>query len=153
MKRITVALIALATLTLSAAVRYPYKNAGLPIDQRVDDLLSRMTVEEKAGQLVCLMGWESYQINNKRATVSKKFRDEVDSLNVGMYWAVFRADPWTRKTLANGLNPALAAQVANAMQRYAIEHTRLGIPIFLAEEAPHGHMAIGTTVFPITLRL
>ena len=75
----------------------------------------------------------------------------MDSLHVGIYWAVFRADPWTRKTIANGLNPTLAAEAANAMQRYAIEHTRLGIPIFLAEEAPHGHMAIGSTVFPTGL--
>ena len=34
------------------------------------------------------------------------------------------------------------------MEKYVIENTRLGIPLFLAEEAPHGHMAIGTTVFP-----
>ena len=148
-------LLYLATLLLAfhlqAAPKFPYRDASLTTEQRVEDLLSRMTVEEKAGQLVCLMGWDSYQINGKKVSVSEKFRQEVDSLNVGMYWAVFRADPWTQKTIANGLNPALAAQAANAMQRYAIEHTRLGIPIFLAEEAPHGHMAIGATVFPTGL--
>ena len=145
--------IALAFIALigSAAGKYPYRDANLPIDQRVEDLLSRMTIEEKAGQLVCLMGWDSYQINGKKVTTSEKFRHEVDSLHVGMYWALFRADPWTRKTIDNGLNPTLAAEAANAMQRYAIEHTRLGIPIFLAEEAPHGHMAIGSTVFPTGL--
>ena len=143
--------IALTTLAIQAAPQYPYRDATLPVEQRVEDLLSRMTLEEKAGQLVCLMGWDSYQINGKKVTVSPKFRGEVDSLHVGMYWAVFRADPWTRKTIANGLNPYLAAQVANAMQRYAIERTRLGIPIFIAEEAPHGHMAIGATVFPTGL--
>ncbi len=152
MKRplVTIAL-ALIALIGSAAGKYPYRDANLPIDQRVEDLLSHMTIEEKAGQLVCLMGWDSYQINGKKVTTSDKFRHEVDSLHVGMYWAVFRADPWTRKTIANGLNPTLAAEAANAMQRYAIEHTRLGIPIFLAEEAPHGHMAIGSTVFPTGL--
>ena len=152
MKRplVTIAL-ALIALLGSAAGNYPYRDANLPIDQRVEDLLSRMTIEEKAGQLVCLMGWDSYQINGKKVTTSEKFRHEVDSLHVGMYWAVFRADPWTRKTIDNGLNPTLAAEAANAMQRYAIEHTRLGIPIFLAEEAPHGHMAIGSTVFPTGL--
>ncbi len=144
-------LVLLAGLGAAAANKYPYQDAKLSVEQRVEDLLSRMTVEEKAGQLVCLMGWNSYQINGKRVDVSDKFKGEVDSLHVGMYWAVFRADPWTRKTIANGLNPALAAQAANAMQRYAIEKTRLGIPIFLAEEAPHGHMAIGATVFPTGL--
>ena len=144
-------LVLLASLGAAAANKYPYQDAKLSVEQRVEDLLSRMTVEEKAGQLVCLMGWNSYLINGKRVDVSDKFKGEVDSLHVGMYWAVFRADPWTRKTIANGLNPALAAQAANAMQRYAIEKTRLGIPIFLAEEAPHGHMAIGATVFPTGL--
>ena len=153
MKRSFIALLTAMLLTISgnAANKYPYQDASRPIEQRVDDLLSRMTIEEKVGQLVCLMGWNSYEINGKKVNVSQQFRHEIDSLHVGMYWAVFRADPWTRKTIANGLNPAMAAVAANAMQRYAIEHTRLGIPIFLAEEAPHGHMAIGTTVFPTGL--
>ena len=148
---ITILAATLVAMCIQAAPKYPYRDANLPIDQRVEDLISRMTVEEKAGQLLCLLGWNSYQINGKKVNVSSKFRSEVDSLHVGMYWAVFRADPWTRKTLDNGLNPALATQAANAMQRYAIEQTRLGIPIFIAEEAPHGHMAIGSTVFPTGL--
>ena len=144
-------LLLLLSLTMAAATKYPYQDANQPVDKRVKDLLSRMTLEEKVGQLVCLMGWDSYVRNGNKVAVSDKFRNEIDSLHVGMYWAVFRADPWTQKTLDNGLNPALAAEAANAMQRYAIEHSRLGIPIFLAEEAPHGHMAIGTTVFPTGL--
>lgn len=136
---------------MPAAARYPYQDASLHPKVRAQDLLSRMTLEEKVGQLVCLMGWDSYVRNGNKVTVSDKFRFETDSMHVGMYWAVFRADPWTQKTLDNGLNPALAAEAANAMQRYAIEHSRLGIPLFLAEEAPHGHMAIGSTVFPTGL--
>ena len=151
MKRLFSILFALLAISGIAAHKNPYQIPNLPVDQRVEDLLSRMTLEEKVGQLVCLMGWDSYQINGKKVGVSEKFKHEVDSLHVGMYWAVFRADPWTKKTINNGLNPALAAEAANAMQRYAIEHTRLGIPIFLAEEAPHGHMAIGATVFPTGL--
>ncbi len=150
-KRFITIAIALVAILSNAATKYPYQDANLPVDKRVKDLLSRMTLEEKVGQLVCLMGWDSYVRNGNKVTVSDKFRHEIDSLHVGMYWAVFRADPWTQKTLANGLNPALAAEAANAMQRYAIEHSRLGIPIFLAEEAPHGHMAIGATVFPTSL--
>ena len=151
MKRLLISGLLLLSLTMAAATKYPYQDASLHPSVRAQDLLSRMTLEEKVGQLVCLMGWDSYVRNGKKVSVSDKFRHEIDSLHVGMYWAVFRADPWTQKTLDNGLNPGLAAEAANAMQRYAIEHSRLGIPIFLAEEAPHGHMAIGATVFPTGL--
>ena len=148
---VTIIAVAFMALSVGAKEKYPYQDASLHPMYRARDLVSRMTLEEKVGQLVCLMGWDSYQRNGKKITVSEKFKHEVDSLHVGMYWAVFRADPWTQKTIDNGLNPALAAEAANAMQRYAIEHSRLGIPLFLAEEAPHGHMAIGTTVFPTGL--
>ena len=68
-----------------------------------------------------------------------------------MLWATLRADPWTKKTLLNGLDPSLAARATNAIQKYAMTETRLGIPLFLAEECAHGHMAIGTTVFPTSI--
>ena len=128
-----------------AAQQVPYKDKTLPVEVRVNDLLQRMTLEEKVGQTLCLLGWDSYVIHQRAqeakfkvqgskfkvqgskfkgksaVTVSEKFMREVDSLHVGAYWGVYRADPWTRKTLANGLTP------------------------------PHGHMAIGTTVFPTGL--
>lgn len=125
-----------------------YKNPQLPVKQRVADLLSRMTVEEKVGQLLCPLGWEMYEIKGETVTASDKFKQLMKERHAGMLWATYRADPWTKKTLENGLNPALAAKAGNALQKYVMENTRLGIPIFLAEEAPHGHMAIGTTVFP-----
>lgn len=125
-----------------------YKNPQLPVEQRVADLLSRMTVEEKVGQLLCPLGWEMYEIKGEIVTASDKFKQLMKERHAGMLWATYRADPWTKKTLENGLNPALAAQAGNALQKYVMENTRLGIPLFLAEEAPHGHMAIGTTVFP-----
>ena len=141
----------LVALTARASVVPPYRNASLPVEQRISDLLGRMTVEEKVGQLMCLMGWDSYEIHDGEVGTSEAFRRQVAEQGVGMYWAVMRADPWTRKSLANGLNPALAAQAANAMQQFAVDSTRLGIPLLLAEEAPHGHMAIGATVFPTGL--
>ncbi len=133
---------------LSHAAVPPYKNHRLSVDERVEDLLARMTLEEKVGQMLCMLGWNSYVRTNNKVVLSEQFKHEVDHYHVGGYWGVFRADPWTQKTFDNGLNPPLAAHLANLMQRYAIEKTRLGIPLFLAEEAPHGHMAIGATVFP-----
>ena len=107
-----------------------------------------MTLEEKVGQLLCPLGWEMYEIHGNEVCPSGKFKQLIKERNVGMLWATYRADPWTKKTLANGLNPEMAAKAGNALQKYVMENTRLGIPMFLAEEAPHGHMAIGTTVFP-----
>ncbi len=125
-----------------------YKDPSLSIDIRLSDLLSRMTLEEKVGQLLCPLGWEMYEIHGNEVCPSGKFKQLIKERNVGMLWATYRADPWTKKTLANGLNPEMAAKAGNALQKYVMENTRLGIPMFLAEEAPHGHMAIGATVFP-----
>ena len=82
---------------------------------------------------------------------SALFKQKMKDAPIGSFWAVLRADPWTQKTLETGLNPELSAKAINALQRYAVEQTRLGIPILFAEECPHGHMAIGTTVFPTSL--
>jgi beta-glucosidase len=128
-----------------------YKNALVPVNKRVQDLLGRMTVEEKVGQLSTLLGWEMYQKQGSRVSVSEKFKQAVREQHIGMLWATLRADPWTQKTLTTGLNPALAAEATNVIQKYVIENTRLGIPMLLSEECPHGHMAIGTTVFSTAL--
>lgn len=129
-----------------------YLNPKLPTEERVADLLSRMTLKEKIGQLLCPFGWDMYEIKgNNKVTESERFRALIDTTATGMLWATYRADPWTRKTIDNGLSPRQAAMAGNALQKYVIENTRLGIPMFLAEEAPHGHMAIGTTVFPTGL--
>ncbi|OGX90376.1 glycoside hydrolase family 3 N-terminal domain-containing protein [Hymenobacter coccineus] len=128
-----------------------YKNARAPTETRVQDLLGRMTREEKVGQLSTLLGWKMYDKQGPRVAVSAAYRKAVDERHIGMLWATLRADPWTQKTLLTGLNPTLAAEATNALQKYAREHTRLGIPLLLAEECPHGHMAIGTTVFPTSI--
>ena len=138
-------------LTLTAGhaqKKLPYRDATLPIEERVNDLLSRMTTEEKVGQLRCTLAWDYYETDGKKVVPSEKFKKDIAEGQIGMLWGTYRADPWTRKSLENGLNPELAAKAGNALQKYVLEHTRLGIPLFLAEEAPHGHMAIGTTVFP-----
>lgn len=143
----------LACIVSTAMAQQPlYKQATAPTEQRIDDLLGRMTIEEKIGQLCCPMGWEMYTKTGKNeVTVSSLYKEKMKEAPVGSFWAVLRADPWTQKTLETGLNPELAAKALNALQRYAVEETRLGIPVLFAEECPHGHMAIGTTVFPTAL--
>ncbi|TDS15777.1 glycoside hydrolase family 3 N-terminal domain-containing protein [Sphingobacterium paludis] len=138
-------------LLTGQAQELPYKNSKLPVADRVEDLISRMTVEEKVGQLSKLLGWEMYEKSGKAVRASQKLKDVVKQQHIGLLWATLRADPWTQKTLTNGLSPKEAAQATNAIQRFMLDSTRLGIPLLLSEEAPHGHMAIGATVFPTAI--
>ncbi len=128
-----------------------YHDPSLSPEKRTAALLKQMTLEEKVGQLVCPLGWPMYERTDTEVTISDAYRQFIDNQNGGMLWATFRADPWTRKTLETGLNPPTAAHLYNEMQHYAVDSTRLGIPIILAEEAPHGHMSIGATVFPTSI--
>lgn len=139
----------IAQLTVA---QHLYKSPSAPVDDRVKDLLSLMTIEEKIGQLCFPTGWEMYTKTDANSVMpSDLFRERMQAMPLGGFWATLRADPWTQKTLQTGLNPGLAARALNGLQRYAVEHTRLGIPLFFAEECMHGHMAIGTTVFPTGL--
>lgn len=153
MKRTLFAIVLTLWDITAEAQKMPYKDPNLPINERVTDLLGRMTLAEKIGQLRCTLAWNYYELKGDKPMPSQQFKKDLREGHIGMLWATYRADPWTQKTLANGLNPKRAAAAGNALQRYAIENTRLGIPLFLAEEAPHGHMAIGTTVFPTGLAL
>lgn len=153
MKRFFISTLFITVITLTAfpQKKLPYKDATLPIERRVGDLLGRMSVKEKIGQLRCTLAWNYYEIKGNDVVPSESFKKDIAEGQIGMLWGTYRADPWTQKSLENGLNPELAAKAGNALQRYVVEHTRWGIPLFLAEEAPHGHMAIGTTVFPTGL--
>ena len=115
---------------------------------RVEALLSQMTIEEKCGQLSCPIGFNFYGKDGDSLWLSESFLGMMDTLPLGSCWAVLRADPWSRKTVETGLHPRESARLLNMMQRHAIENTRLGIPLLFCEETPHGHMAVGTTVFP-----
>lgn len=129
-----------------------YEDPSQPVSKRITDLLSRMTPEEKAGQICCPLGWPMYEKKGRNSvTISATYKELMDKNPAGVFWAVLRADPWTQKTLETGLNPELSAKAINAMQKYATENTLLGIPVLVAEECPHGHMAIGTTVYPTSL--
>lgn len=113
------------------------------IDKKVDNLLNQMTLDEKIGQLCCPIGFNLYD--------DESYKNLIDSLPVGGFWAVQRADPWSQKTLETGPDARESALIYNEMQRYAVENTRLGIPIYFAEECPHGLMAVGASVYPTGL--
>lgn len=130
-----------------------YKNKELKIEERVNDLLNRMTLKEKVGQLnQKLYGWNTYQKIGDSFKLTKKFKDEVNlRAGMGALYGLFRADPWSRVTFKNGIKAEKSAEVANMIQQYVIENTRLGIPVLISEECPHGHQALDGTVFPTNL--
>ena len=115
---------------------------------QVGSLLSQMTIEEKCGQLTCPIGFNYYGKEGDSLWLSEDFLTKMDTMPLGSCWAVLRADPWSQKTVETGLHSKESARLLNMMQRHAVEHTRLGIPLLFCEETPHGHMAVGTTVFP-----
>ena len=129
----------------------PYENPNLSIEERVDDLLSLMTLDEKAGQLLMAMSWNYYDRNGDDCHTTPEFEQAMKGMPLGSTYALMRADPWIKKTLATGLNPKLSLQLTNNMQLWIRQNTRLGIPLLIAEECPHGHMAIGTTVLPTAM--
>ncbi|OPJ64599.1 glycoside hydrolase family 3 N-terminal domain-containing protein [Clostridium oryzae] len=130
-----------------------YKDINCSVEERVEDLLSRMTLKEKVGQLnQKLYGWEAYIKTENGFEVSEAFKEEVNiGDGLGALYGLFRADPWSKVNFNNGIPLSDNAKVANMLQKYVIENTRLGIPIFVSEECPHGHQALNGTMFPTNI--
>lgn len=122
--------------------------------QPIDELLERMTLEEKIGQLAQPFGWTCYKRKEDGSVeLTESFKTRAAAGGVGSLYGTLRADPWTGVTLETGLSPEEGAKLVNEMQAYALEHGRHGIPILFGEECSHGHMAIGATVFPVPISI
>jgi len=125
-----------------------YQDASLPVELRVNDLLGRLTLAEKVGQVALPLGWAAWEKRAGALVVSDLFRPLLGGDGLGMLYGVLRADPWTGRTLETGLNPREGAEATNLLQRFAIENTRHGIPLLFVEECVQGVMANGSTIFP-----
>src|SRR6266705_2898160 len=124
-----------------------YKNPRLSVEQRVDDLLSRMTLEEKIAQMTCL--WSNRPQKNANtdfATDRGDFSPEK-AAQVMKYGIGQIARQREQKAPRDG------AIFANELQKWLIEKTRLGIPAIFHDEILHGHMARGSTSFPQPIAL
>ena len=131
---------------------HPYQDRQRTVAQRVKDLLPRLSTAEKIGQLNQLIfGWKCYRRVGAEIELTTEFMDAVRDGAQGGIYGLLRADPWSGATFGVGLTAADGAKVANAMQRYAMEHSRWGIPLLLNEECPHGHMALDGTIFPVNV--
>ena len=132
--------IAVAVAALPAAgqdTSPPYKDSRLPIERRVADLLKRMTVEEKVDQISGGRPLETGVLDPTGRYTDANLGDALGQ----MY------DPYARRGARDW------AVLHNALQRYRLEKTRLGIPSLFQGEALHGFMAYGATSFPQVLAL
>jgi len=118
-----------------------YRNPKLPVEQRVADLLSRMTLEEKVAQTHALWMGKALIMDAKGSFSPEKGR-EVLKNGMGQI---------TRASERKG--PRENAVFTNAIQKFLVEQTRLGIPAMVHEEALHGHAAQGGTSFPQAIAL
>ena len=136
-----------------------YKDASQPVDRRVNDLLARMTLDEKVAQLETV--WES---KAKLQTPTGDFSPESASRNFPNGIGGFaRPSDYRGVSQSNGAAGASGravnrdarqtAEFINAAQHWAVDHTRLGIPILMHEESLHGYVARGATSFPQAIAL
>lgn len=132
---------------------FRYKDASLPTAERVNDLLSHMTLREKVGQLnQRLYGFRAYERKGNEITLTKETIEEAKYFGgLGVVYGLYRADPWSAKTEENGLSKEYAIKGYNLLQRCCLEHSRLGIPLLLSSECPHGHQALDGYLLPVNL--
>ena len=126
-----------------------YKNASADVQDRVEDLLSRMTLEEKIMQVQCY--W-----NKKRSLIDSSGLFQKDSANIYLkngIGQIGRPSEGINGGGKLGRTPKENAIFTNAIQKYLIEETRLGIPAIFHEECLHGHAARNATSFPQPIAL
>jgi beta-glucosidase len=150
LRRIFVSLLAFSLLFVAAATNQDktsksdpaqetpkYRNPNLPLEDRVADLLSRMTLEEKVAEIA-----PSGSRNTHVIDPTGTYTDDSASAILNRWW-----DPDLEFT------PRKAAILRNGVQRYLKEKTRLGIPQLFMGESLHGFMEYGSTSFPQALGL
>jgi len=126
----------------------PYRNPKLPVQQRVADLLSRMTVEEKVAQMEG--AWENKNFHKDPQTM---FVDEKGDFLPERAAALMKDGLGQISRPSEGRGPREMAEFTNTVQKWMKEHTRLGIPVMFHDECLHGHVAIKGTSYPQAIAL
>jgi len=151
---LTLALLASTVLAASAAhaqQRAVYRDAAAPIEQRVEDLLARMTLDEKIVQLTAI--WtQKNQLLDRNGQFDPAAARRLYPNGIGHFArpADLQGPGDPLKTPYRDVRQTI--ELVNAMQRYA-RSTRLGIPVLFHEEGLHGYAARGATHFPQAIAL
>lgn len=133
-------------ISLKIATTYgqAYKNPDLPVEERVQDLLSRMTPEEKF--------WQLFMIPAEQSNDLEKYKTGVFGFQVSTAGA--SADVSQQMLDYNpGANAYETALEVNQTQRFFLEESRLGIPLIYYDEALHGLVREGATAYPQAIAL
>ena len=119
----------------------PYRDPFLPQPRRLADLLSQLTLMEKLAQLTCHWRWVPSLIGPGGSMV-----DEGAQRLLGQGLGIL-------SRLREGLDTGPSAAAANAVQRWILDHSRLGITVLFHGEGLHGDMDQGGTHFPRPLAM
>ena len=135
----------LASVCIACGAQPLYLDPKQPLERRVEDLLSRMTLPEKIGQMnmPCLYVKEMGTGTADKRRASRSFAAGTYVNGVGPAGGFF--------TLSNEIvqeGPRSQSRFLNELQEIAMKKTRLGIPLLQTEEGTHGVMASGHTIFP-----
>ncbi|WP_106981005.1 glycoside hydrolase family 3 N-terminal domain-containing protein [Streptomyces fulvoviolaceus] len=131
-----------------------YRDPTAPVAVRVQDLLARMTLREKVGQLNQRMyGWDAYRRTPDGSfELTEALYAETERFEgLGALYGLQRADAWSGVDHGSGPGAEDGAALADLVQRHVVERSRLGIPALFVEEVPHGLMALDGTVLPVNL--
>ena len=134
-----------------------YKDAAAPIPLRVADLMARMTLEEKVAQIRTAWAAKAGMIDGLAFDPAKASAAFPDGIGHVTRPSDKRGVPGITGaaggTAARWRTPGETIAFINALQRWAVEDTRLGIPVLLHEESLHGYMATEATMFPQAIAL
>jgi len=130
-------------MTMKKALRTPvYKNPRAPISRRVKDLLARMTLEEKAAQMMCVWQQKAETVVDADGNFDPKKARAAFGHGHGLGQVGRPSDA------GKGKDARSMAELTNAIQKFFLENSRLGIPVIFHEECLHGHAGVGSTSFP-----
>jgi beta-glucosidase len=125
-----------------------YRNAKLPAARRAKDLLRRMTLEEKAAQMVCVWQKKTETLVDERGSFDPAKAQAAFGEGHGLGQVGRPSDAGGARDSAECRDARTMAELTNAIQKFFVENSRLGIPVIFHEECLHGHAAIGGTSFP-----